>query len=74
MMPVFLAVCALILLIEGGMWYLFRKGAVRICIPSTMLVLRKPRITMAMLHVAAVTHTIVLLIAAFFAYLFLWSL
>lgn len=72
MISVLLPVLVLILLMEGGMWYLFRKGAVRICIPSSLLVLRKPRVTMAMLHMTAVIHTIFLLTAVILAYIYLW--
>jgi len=70
--PALLAWVALILLVEAGMWLLFHRGVVRICIPADLAVLRKPRVSMAMLHVFAFLHTALLLFAVIAAHFFLW--
>ncbi len=61
----------LILVIEGGMWWLFRKGMVRICLPQNTTI-KKPFMTMAALHLFAFGHTLFLLLVIVFSHLFLW--
>jgi len=73
LIPVLLSWALLILLIEFGMWILFHKGVVRICIPSDLTVLRRPRVSMAMLWIFAMFHTVFLLSVVITAHLFLWS-
>ncbi|HLD07998.1 MAG TPA: hypothetical protein VJB60_02950 [Candidatus Peribacterales bacterium] len=63
---------SIILLLEGGMWLLFRRGAVRICIPADVYVLRKPRVTMAMLGGFALIHAACLFLILATTYFFLW--
>lgn len=69
---VLLAWAAVILLMEAGMWLLFHRGVVRICIPANLALLRRPRVSMAMLHVFALLHTLFLLAVVVAAHLFLW--
>lgn len=61
-----------ILLMEGGMWYLFRRGVVRICIPADLSVLRKPRVTMVMLRAFALLHTVFIVAIIAASYFLLW--
>ena len=62
----------LILVIEGGMWWLFRKGMVRICLPQNLTTIKKPFMTMAALHLFALGHTFFLFLVIVFSFLFLF--
>lgn len=70
--PVLLAWAAIILLMEAGMWLLFHRGVVRICIPADLRTLHGPRVTMAMLHVFAALHAIFILLTVIVAHAYLW--
>ena len=70
--PVILGWVLLVLLTEGGMWWLFRRGMVRICLPQNLTTIKRPWMTMAAMHLFALCHTIFMVITIVFSYLFLW--